>query len=165
MPFNGGVGLHDASWRSTFGGKIYVTGGSHGCINLPRSAAETIYNNISAGTPVLVYNQDGSVTGPITEEAKADQADAGTTPPAAEATKPAEQTAAASSAAAPSAAAGTKPAETTAAAVKPAETVKAAEAQTEAATEAVTGVNGGPGVKKSADPAASSAQKKNGPGV
>ena len=35
MPFNGGIGLHDASWRSSFGGTIYKTNGSHGCINLP----------------------------------------------------------------------------------------------------------------------------------
>lgn len=33
MPFNGGIGLHDASWRGSFGGTIYKTGGSHGCIN------------------------------------------------------------------------------------------------------------------------------------
>ncbi|MCR5100671.1 MAG: L,D-transpeptidase/peptidoglycan binding protein, partial [Butyrivibrio sp.] len=35
MPFNGNVGMHDASWRSEFGGELYVTSGSHGCINLP----------------------------------------------------------------------------------------------------------------------------------
>ena len=46
MPFNGGIGLHDASWRSKFGGEIYKNSGSHGCVNLPRSVAETIYNNI-----------------------------------------------------------------------------------------------------------------------
>ncbi len=55
MPFNGGVGLHDASWRSSFGGSIYKTNGSHGCINLPLSAAKTIYENISAGWPIIVY--------------------------------------------------------------------------------------------------------------
>lgn len=55
MPFNGNEGLHDASWRSRFGGNIYKTNGSHGCINLPRSAAEQIYNNIEAGTAVVVF--------------------------------------------------------------------------------------------------------------
>lgn len=55
MPFNGGVGMHDASWRSTFGGSIYLQNGSHGCINLPYSAAQAIYNNIRSGDPVLVY--------------------------------------------------------------------------------------------------------------
>ena len=29
MPFNGGIGLHDANWRKTFGGTIYKNGGSH----------------------------------------------------------------------------------------------------------------------------------------
>ena len=41
MPFAGNVGMHDAYWRSSFGGsKFYKTAGSHGCINLPPSASE-----------------------------------------------------------------------------------------------------------------------------
>lgn len=60
MPFNGGIGLHDAKWRSTFGGEIYKTGGSHGCVNLPHSVAKTIYENIEAGIPVLCYHLDGT---------------------------------------------------------------------------------------------------------
>lgn len=56
MPFNGGVGLHDANWRNKFGGNIYYNSGSHGCINLPPAIAKTIYQNISAGTAVIVYN-------------------------------------------------------------------------------------------------------------
>jgi lipoprotein-anchoring transpeptidase ErfK/SrfK len=55
MPFNGGEGLHDANWRSSFGGSIYKTGGSHGCVNLPVSAAATIYGIIDAGWAVVVY--------------------------------------------------------------------------------------------------------------
>ena len=55
MPFNMGEGLHDATWRSSFGGTIYKTSGSHGCINLPLSAAETIYNIVEAGWPVIVF--------------------------------------------------------------------------------------------------------------
>lgn len=55
MPFNGNEGLHDASWRSKFGGTIYKTNGSHGCVNLPRAAAEKIYNDISADVPVIVF--------------------------------------------------------------------------------------------------------------
>ena len=47
MPFNGGIGLHDADWRSKFGGTIYQTNGSHGCINLPPAVAKTVYENIS----------------------------------------------------------------------------------------------------------------------
>lgn len=60
MPFNGGIGMHDASWRGKFGGSIYKTSGSHGCINLPRSVAKTIYENISAGMPVLCYHLGGT---------------------------------------------------------------------------------------------------------
>lgn len=60
MPFNGDVGMHDASWRSTFGGDIYKTNGSHGCINLPYSAAEKIYEQMEAGFPVLVYELPGT---------------------------------------------------------------------------------------------------------
>lgn len=60
MPFNGGIGMHDAKWRSSFGGNIYKTGGSHGCINLPHSVAKVIYENISSGMPVLCYNLSGT---------------------------------------------------------------------------------------------------------
>ncbi len=60
MPFNGGIGLHDASWRGAFGGKIYLTNGSHGCVNLPVSVAKSLYEIISTGDPVLVYTTDGS---------------------------------------------------------------------------------------------------------
>jgi len=56
MPFNGGIGIHDASWRSTFGGKIYKTDGSHGCINSPYYLAKAIFDNIEAGIPVVCYN-------------------------------------------------------------------------------------------------------------
>lgn len=55
MPFNGNIGLHDASWRSGFGGNIYVSNGSHGCINLPYSLAKEIFNNIDEGTPIICY--------------------------------------------------------------------------------------------------------------
>lgn len=56
MPFNDGQGLHDATWRSSFGGEIYKTNGSHGCVNLPYSLAEQIYNNIEAGTAIVVHD-------------------------------------------------------------------------------------------------------------
>lgn len=60
MPFNGNVGLHDASWRNKFGGTIYKNNGSHGCVNLPYSAAKKIYENVEAGTPVIVYSLPGT---------------------------------------------------------------------------------------------------------
>lgn len=60
MPFNGNIGMHDANWRSSFGGKIYMTNGSHGCVNLPPSVAKIIFENISQGMPVLCYHLDGT---------------------------------------------------------------------------------------------------------
>ena len=55
LPFNGNVGIHDASWRSEFGGKLYLTEGSHGCVNTPYDQVEIIYQNIGIGAPVVVY--------------------------------------------------------------------------------------------------------------
>lgn len=55
MPFNGNIGLHDATWRKTFGGNIYQKEGSHGCVNAPFGLAEIVFNNIEAGTPVVCY--------------------------------------------------------------------------------------------------------------
>ena len=56
MPFDGGIGLHDAAWRDEFGGDIHFNNGSHGCVNMPHDAAKTIYENVSTGTKVLVHN-------------------------------------------------------------------------------------------------------------
>lgn len=55
MPFNKGIGLHDASWRSTFGGNVYINSGSHGCINLPTGFAGSLYSQIYVNLPVVVY--------------------------------------------------------------------------------------------------------------
>ncbi|MCD8338218.1 MAG: L,D-transpeptidase/peptidoglycan binding protein [Lachnospiraceae bacterium] len=55
MPFHDGQGLHDATWRSSFGGTIYQTNGSHGCVNLPYAVAETIYNELEERTPIFLY--------------------------------------------------------------------------------------------------------------
>ncbi len=48
-------GLHDATWRSEFGGDIYLYEGSHGCVNIPLGAMGAIYNNVSIGTKVILY--------------------------------------------------------------------------------------------------------------
>ena len=55
MPFYGGCGFHDANWRSRFGGSIYKTDGSHGCINLPPSITPKFYGYVRSGMPVIVY--------------------------------------------------------------------------------------------------------------
>ena len=48
-------GLHDASWRSRFGGNIYTYNGSHGCVNMPKSEVSKLYNMVEIGTPVYVH--------------------------------------------------------------------------------------------------------------
>jgi lipoprotein-anchoring transpeptidase ErfK/SrfK len=55
MPFSGGYGLHDADWRSSFGGPDYYYGGSHGCVNMPKSAAAFLFGWAPVGTPVWVH--------------------------------------------------------------------------------------------------------------
>ncbi len=57
IPFIGNlIGLHDASWQSAFGGSRYVDGfGSRGCVNLPLSAAASIYDLIQPGDTVIVH--------------------------------------------------------------------------------------------------------------
>lgn len=52
--------MHDLTSRKAFGGDIYKTRGSHGCINLPYSAAKKIYETIDKGYCVLVYNLPGT---------------------------------------------------------------------------------------------------------
>ena len=55
MRFNGNIGIHDASWRKKFGGNIYKTNGSHGCVNIPFAAADQLYNIAPIGTVVYVH--------------------------------------------------------------------------------------------------------------
>ncbi len=55
MPYYGNYGMHDATWRSEFGGDIYIANGSHGCINLPLDKAAQIYQYVYAGFPVICY--------------------------------------------------------------------------------------------------------------
>ena len=69
MPFNGNIGLHDATWRSEFGNDLYLSSGSHGCVNLPYAFAKELYSLVQgkdedkglvAGTPVIVYHLEGT---------------------------------------------------------------------------------------------------------
>lgn len=55
MPFVCGQGLHDADWQTRFGGDVYKTKGSHGCINLPPKQAEIIYHTVEKGYPIICY--------------------------------------------------------------------------------------------------------------
>lgn len=56
MPFTyQGHGFHDATWQPGFGGNLYQTLGSHGCVNMSYSDAGTLFGMISAGTPVVLH--------------------------------------------------------------------------------------------------------------
>lgn len=55
MPVKGNIGIHDASWRSKYGGVIYQTNGSHGCINTPRDIMVELYESVEVGTPVVMF--------------------------------------------------------------------------------------------------------------
>lgn len=55
MPVKGNIGIHDAAWRGKFGGTIYQTNGSHGCINTPRAAMEQLFDMAEVGTPVIMF--------------------------------------------------------------------------------------------------------------
>ena len=55
MPFDGGIGFHDANWRDDFGGDIYQTSGSHGCINLPPENAAVLYDLIQYDVPIVCF--------------------------------------------------------------------------------------------------------------
>jgi lipoprotein-anchoring transpeptidase ErfK/SrfK len=57
MPFVGGYGLHDASWRppSWFGTQAFHYNGSHGCVNMLTGAAAFIWSWAPVGTPVWVH--------------------------------------------------------------------------------------------------------------
>ena len=55
MPVKGSIGLHDADWRKEFGGDIYLTNGSHGCVNIPPEIMPIIYEEYEIGTPVIMF--------------------------------------------------------------------------------------------------------------
>ena len=131
MPFNGGIGFHDASWRNTFGGTIYKKNGSHGCVNMPYAAAKTLFENVYAGMPVICYNLAGTENAQATNASGKDEtAVPAQTAPAVQPTQAPAETPAQTPA-------QTQPPETQAPTVKPAgpgETTKAAE-KTQAPTQ------------------------------
>lgn len=57
MPFNGNIGIHDASWMYSFGGSIYKSIGTHGCVNTQLYLAKAIFDNIEEGDPVICYEE------------------------------------------------------------------------------------------------------------
>lgn len=55
MAVYGNIGIHDATWRGKFGGTIYKTNGSHGCINTPYKEVSKLYGMVEIGTPVMIF--------------------------------------------------------------------------------------------------------------
>ncbi len=55
IPVKGAIGIHDASWRSNYGGDIYLTDGSHGCINTPLEEVSRLYEMVEIGTPCVMF--------------------------------------------------------------------------------------------------------------
>lgn len=77
MPFNGNIGMHDATWRKQFGGSLYKTNGSHGCVNLPYYATRTIYQTVDKGTPVICYRLSGTESSSTTSHSDQEIAEIG----------------------------------------------------------------------------------------
>ncbi|MGQ4559559.1 L,D-transpeptidase family protein [Levilactobacillus hammesii] len=50
-----GVGIHDSPWQPEYGGTWYKNHGSHGCVNTPPAKIKSVYENVSVGTPVIVF--------------------------------------------------------------------------------------------------------------
>ena len=57
MPYFGGYGLHDSTWREAdeYGGDVYLRSGSHGCINMPLELAQKVDSTVHVGTKVILY--------------------------------------------------------------------------------------------------------------
>ena len=154
MPFNGNIGFHDATWRKQFGGSIFKTSGSHGCVNLPPAMAKTLFENIPSKVPVLCYNLPGTES-KITSNGTPKTETAGTTPATTASTTSAPTTAAATTSA-PTTAAPTTAAPTTAAPTAPAVTTPSTQ---ESPVIDNPQQEAGPGVSRS------TGKKKTGPGV
>lgn len=56
VAIDGSIGIHDASWRSVYGGTEYIYNGSHGCVNTPKEAMLKLFDRVELGTPVIVYS-------------------------------------------------------------------------------------------------------------
>lgn len=48
-------GIHDADWQQYFGGDVYLTNGSLGCINTPPGVMPQVFDIVYNGMPVIVF--------------------------------------------------------------------------------------------------------------
>lgn len=56
MPFFSGIGMHDADWRTVYGGQEHLENGSGGCVNLPKDAAAALFAIAHVGDAVVVHD-------------------------------------------------------------------------------------------------------------
>lgn len=70
MRFTGNIGLHDANWRSSFGGEIYKKKGSHGCVNIPPANMPYLYQECPVGTVVVVHEDEALLAQQAAEAAQ-----------------------------------------------------------------------------------------------
>jgi lipoprotein-anchoring transpeptidase ErfK/SrfK len=49
-----GVGIHDSNWQPAYGGELWKTVGSHGCVNTPPGVMAELFDMVEVGTPVIV---------------------------------------------------------------------------------------------------------------
>ena len=49
------LGFHDASWRNAFGGDIWRSDPSHGCINMPTDKVAMLYEAVDIGTEIYIH--------------------------------------------------------------------------------------------------------------
>lgn len=178
MPFNNGIGFHDANWRGSFGGAIYKTNGSHGCINMPPAMARKLFENIDTGCVVVCYgaagteskktSRDGRPSGQ--ETAAETSAQASESAQTAQTTENTQKTEPANTPVGPGGAATPNAAETQpeTAAAKPAETAAAKPAETAAAKPAGTQADGpraGQSAQTKTEAAAQETAAVSGPGA
>lgn len=50
-----GVGIHDSDWQPAYGGSLWQTRGSHGCVNTPPDVMAKLYDQVEVGTPVIIF--------------------------------------------------------------------------------------------------------------
>ena len=57
-----GIHIHDSAWRGSYGGSIWLSDGSHGCINTPPANMAQLYSMVDVDTPVIIYDRYNHVS-------------------------------------------------------------------------------------------------------
>ena len=57
-----GIHIHDSAWRSDYGGSIWLSNGSHGCINTPPAKMAQLFGMVDVDTPVIIYDRYNHVS-------------------------------------------------------------------------------------------------------